>query len=113
MMLELRLKKTVFTEAVYLITYVYHLFAVHKSRRDALKLFLPECSEEEVQEKEDSSKKLKRTSPPDIVDQKELIAFLRNDKKIGCLCMIYAVSRASVLYSPYCLTYVIRTLNIA
>jgi hypothetical protein len=78
-----------------------------------VKLLRPEYSEEEVQEEEDSVKKMKRTSLPDIVDQKEMITFLRNDKKIGCLCMIYAVSRASEFYSPYCLTYVTQTLNVA
>jgi len=111
--LELRLKKTLLIETVYLITVLFNLFAAHKNHRVSLKLFLPEYSEEEVQGKEDSSKKVKRTSLPDIVDQKELITFLRNDKKIGCLCMTYAVSRASEFYSPYCLTYVTWTLNIA
>jgi hypothetical protein len=98
---------------VYLITVLFNLFAVHRNHRVSLELFLPACSVEEVQGNEDYSKKLKRTSEPNIVDQKELIEFLRNDKKIGCLCMTYAVSRASEFYSPYCLTYVTWILNIA
>jgi hypothetical protein len=111
--LELRLKKTLLIETLYLITVLFNLFAVHKNRRVSLKLFFPEYSEEEVQGKEECSKKMKRTSLPDIVDQKELITILRNDKKIGRLCMTYAVSRSSEFYSPYCLTYVTWTLSIA
>lgn len=98
---------------MYLITVLFNLFAVHRNHRVSLELFLPAYSVEEVQGNEDYSKKLKRTSEPNIVDQKELIEFLRNDKKIGCLCMTYAVSRASEFYSPYCLTYVTWILNIA
>jgi hypothetical protein len=72
---------------------------------------LPEISEEVVKEKEDAFMRAKRTPLPDIVDQKELIACVRNNKKIGFLYMVYAVSPASELYSPYCLTYVKISLN--
>lgn len=72
---------------------------------------LPWISEEVVKEKEDAFMRVKRTLLPDIVDQKELITRVRNDKKIGFLYMVYAVSPASELYSPYCLTYVKMSLN--
>jgi hypothetical protein len=64
-----------------------------------------------AKEKEDAFMRVKRTSLADIIDQKELIALVRNDKKIGFLYMIYAVSPASQFYSPYCLTYVKRSLK--
>jgi hypothetical protein len=95
-----------------LLSYAFNVFSVHKSHRTAVAVPLPENSEMESKEKEDVSKEVKRTSLPDIVDQKELITLLRNDKKIGFLYMIYAISRASEFYSPYCLTYVKCSLNV-
>jgi hypothetical protein len=64
-----------------------------------------------VKEKEDTFIRVKRTPLPDIVDQKVLITRVRNDKTIGFLYMDYAVSPATELYSPYCLTYVKISLN--
>jgi hypothetical protein len=73
---------------------------------------LPEILEDKAKGKEDAFKRVKRRLPPNIADQKELITLLRNDKKIGFLYMIYAVSQASKFYTPYCLTYVKWSLNI-
>jgi hypothetical protein len=67
---------------------------------------LPDISEEVTKQKEGAFMRRKVMSLPDIVDQKELITLVRNDKKIGFMYMIYAALPASELYSPYCLTYV-------
>jgi hypothetical protein len=67
---------------------------------------LPDISEGVTKQMEGSFMRSKVTSVPDIVDQKELITLVRNDRKIGFMYMIYAVSPASEVYSPYCLTYV-------
>jgi hypothetical protein len=85
--------------------YIFHQFSVHRDYSVAVTFSLPEISEV-AKEKEDAFVREKRTPLPGIVDQKELIACIRNDKKIGFLYMVYAVSPASELYSPYCLTYV-------
>ncbi|XP_069668946.1 dynein axonemal heavy chain 6 isoform X3 [Periplaneta americana] len=51
-------------------------------------------------------RRVKKSALPDIVDQKEIIQRLRSNKDLGFFYMIYAVSRASEFYTPYCLTIV-------
>ena len=55
---------------------------------------------------DEDTRGFKLKSLPDIVNQKEIISLVREVKRNEFFYMVYAVSRASVNYTPYCLTYV-------
>ncbi|KAJ9600548.1 hypothetical protein L9F63_026314, partial [Diploptera punctata] len=57
-------------------------------------------------EKDDGYKRVKKSTLPDIVNQNDIIKIVRKNKDIGFFYMIYAASRSSVFYTPYCLTIV-------
>jgi hypothetical protein len=80
------------------------LFAFDKNPSVPVTFSLSDVSEKVAKKEGGAYMRVTRTSLPDIVDQKELITLVRNNKKIGFLYMVYAVSPASKLYSPYCLT---------
>ncbi|PSN49312.1 hypothetical protein C0J52_09419, partial [Blattella germanica] len=63
-------------------------------------------AEEGEVDKDDIYRRVRRSSLPEVVNQKEIITLIKKEKELGFLYMIYAVSRASEFYSPYCLTVV-------